>query len=162
MVRRMTLWVTLVLVGAGCDDGSAPGAGDMGAGDARPTVDRGGPFDMRPLVDMALDDDMTARDMTPADVMPPDDMAADGMPPDMALPDVALPDMTSPDMAPPDMAPPVAGAGLTAGAARVSSPRFTLSVSVGGPSPTAHTTSPRFRARLGVGALSIPTPAEDP
>lgn len=162
MVRRLTLWVALSLGGAGCDDGSAPGAGDMSAGS----------LDMRPAVDMASILDRAFDDMAPPDVMPPDVRVPDGMPTDvmpfdmavsdLALPDMVAPDMAAPDMAAPDMAPPVAGAGSTAGAARLSSPRFSLTVSVGGPSPTAQTTSPRFRARLGVGALSIPTPAEVP
>lgn len=153
MVRRMTLWVALSLVGAGCDDGSAPGAGEMGAG----------PLDMKTAVDMTPDRDVTLDDMAPPDVMASDVMPSDVMASDVSRSDMMPPDAMPLDMAPPDaMPPPVAGAGLSAGAARVSSPRFTLSVSVGGSSPTAHTTSPRFRARLGVGALSIPTPAEDP
>jgi hypothetical protein len=55
--------------------------------------------------------------------------------------------------------PPVEGIGLVAGAARLRSERFALTLSVGGPSPTATAQSPRFRARLGVGALTITPPA---
>lgn len=165
-----------LLAAAGCDDGSAPGGeGDTTLPDAAADLgrDRGPPADMRPPdpdmapADMRPPDPDRGSDMAPADMAPPDpdlgpDMALDpdmgpdpdaGPDPDMAPPE---PDMSPPE---PDMAPPVEGLGLVAGAAHLRTDRYRLTLTVAGPSPAATAASPRYRARLGVGALTVTPPA---
>ncbi|MCB9546719.1 MAG: hypothetical protein H6706_12815 [Myxococcales bacterium] len=156
----------------GCDDGGGGSpvdgaATDRGAADAaRPD----GRVPDRGLVDADRPDqhiaDAAPPDQGVADAARPDLGVTDAALPDAALPDAALPDQGAPDMGPgpidlgaPDAAPPPVTAGqpaVVAGAGTMTSARFVLRLSVGGPAPTAVTRSDRLRARLGV---ALPRPA---
>lgn len=57
-----------------------------------------------------------------------------------------------------DAAPPLAlpsSAGLTSGAARVSSPRYRGHISVGGPAPAGFVTSPAHAGGIGLGLQEV-------
>lgn len=139
----------------GCDDGgtSPPADGaavDLATRDSAPPDGR--------VVDEGVNDaarpDQGVPDMAPDDMAPGDMAPGDMAPGDMAPGDMAPGDMTPGDMAPADMGPtpppPAAPPAVVAGGGTLTSARYVMRLSVGGPAPTATTRSDRLRARLGV------------